>query len=98
MRKIRIPRKKKKWYYREKDSAFHFPNVTKYQKYLYYLIIEKGMKYWGVSAEELCAFSCHHIDQVIWWNWVRLKHFGIAPQMSRRFEDYWNELKQDGIL
>lgn len=99
MKKIRVPRKKKKFWYKQKHLNYNFPIVTKLRKYLSYFDIEYGIKTYNKSAEELYwCFGRYSLDDVIWWHYVRMKHFGIQPQMSDKFQTYWDELKKIKVL
>ena len=96
MKKIRIPRKKKKGLC---YGFFHFPNVEKLSKYLSYFNIEDGMKCYGCSPEDLCRkFGCYIKDDVVWWNWVRYKHFGIEPQLKGDYKKYWDYFVSEGVI
>lgn len=39
------------------------------------------MKYFDMTAEQLVhCFGAYSVDDVIWWNYIRWKHFKIEPQ------------------
>ena len=98
MKKIRIPRKLKK--YSEKLlSRHHFPNVPRLERYYMFLSVEKAIKKYGVSAEELYTkFGSFVMDDIIWWNWVRWKELGIEPNMSADFQEYWDYFVEKGVI
>jgi hypothetical protein len=100
MKKIRIPRKLKKhnWEILDRNSN-QFPNVPKLRRYYDYLAIEWGIKLYNMSPEELVhKFARYTMDHVIWWNWVRWKEFGIAPEMSKKYQEYWNYFVENGAI
>ena len=91
-KKVRIPRKMKKERYIEK----HIKNVKlsgnfstpKLERYYYYFDAEQSMKKYDMTPEQLYnSFGFFLMDHMVWWNWVRWKHFGITPQTQ---EDYPN--------
>ena len=94
MKKIRIPRKKKKFSYRRKlMSQDCYPCCPKLFKYYSFLSVEYGMKAFRMEAEELYwNIGRYSMDDIIWWHYVRFKHFGIKPKMSEKFKEYWNDL------
>lgn len=100
MRKIRIPRKLKK--YADKileRSWWQFPNVPKLMRYLHWEHIEKGLKIFDISAEELYyEYGAYTKDDVIWWHWVRWKELGIEPKMSADFQEYWDFFVEKGVI
>lgn len=100
MKKIKIPRKLKKHANRIfMRNMQQFPNVPKLIRYHCYLNIEWGMKVFGISPEELYQeYGRFTMDDVIWWHWVRKKEFGIEPQMSPKFQEYWDYLKSKNCL
>lgn len=97
MKKIRIPRKVKKYY---KDTGVrHFPNVPKAERYIRYFNIEDGIKRYDMTAEDLCkTFGKYLIDDVIWWHWVRWKELGIEPKMSPKYQEYWDFFVNEGVI
>lgn len=98
MKKIRIPRKLKKKY-SKLNSRRYFPNVPVLLRYYHYFFIEEGIKRHSMSAEDLVhTFGAYVYDDVIWWNWVRLKELGIKPEMSTKFQEYWNYFVERGII
>lgn len=98
MSKIRIPRKLKK-YGDKKLKHYNFPNVPRLSRYYSYFVIEDGIKTHNMSAEELCkTFGRYTMDDVIWWHWIRKKKLGIEPQMSPKFQEYWDFFKSKGCL
>lgn len=99
MSKIRIPRRKKKWHYRDKSIDCKFPYVPKYYKYVCYFCIEDGIKKFNMTAEELYNnFGRYIMDHVIWWHWVRRKHLHIEPELSGEFKEYWNYFVSEGVI
>ena len=102
MKKIRIPRKKKKQrYWRGMPYIAYkcFPNAPKIVKYYNYFDIERGIKRFGMSAEELYnTFGGVLKDYVIWWHWVRYKHLNIEPNMSDEFKEYWDYFVNQGVI
>ena len=95
-RKIRVPRKKKKI---GRIYSYKFPQIPRINRYLDYLIIEDGIKHFGMTAEELCGtFGRYIMDEVIWWNWVRSKELGIKPEMSSKYKKYWDYFVKEGII
>jgi hypothetical protein len=98
MKKIKIPRKLKK--VAEKCWVdYQFPNVPKLARYIHYLRVEWGIKYFGMSAEELCnTFGKFMKDDVIWWYWVRWKELGIEPTMSKKYQEYWDYFVEKGVI
>ena len=96
MNKIRIPRKKKKKGY---IYYYNFPCVPKVNRYFNYFVIEDGIKNFGRTAEQLCnTFGRYVMDEVIWWNWVRWKELGVKPDMSQRYQEYWDYFANNGII
>jgi hypothetical protein len=100
MKKIRIPRKLKKYC---ADILFNswknFPNVPKLERYMSYFTIECGMKIHNMSAEDLCrTFGKYTKDDVVWWNWVRWKELGIEPKMSADIQEYWDYFVEKGVI
>jgi hypothetical protein len=100
MRKIRIPRKLKKNTNRIfKVYAMNFPYVPKLIRYIHWEHIEKGMKIFDISAEELYyEYGAYTKDDVIWWHWVRWKELGIEPKMSADFQEYWDFFVEKGVI
>ena len=97
MKKIRIPRKVKK-YYRD-TGVFHFPYVPKAERYIRYFNLENGIKTYKMTAEELCEnFGRYLMDDVIWWHWVRWKELGIEPKMSQKYQEYWDFFVKEGVI
>ena len=104
MKKIRIPRKKKKSSHINKMHSYvysSFPNTPKLQKYLHYMDVESGLKRYGISAEKLGkTFGYMTLDYVVWWAWVRYKEFGIKPNLNldREYKEYWDYFVIKGII
>lgn len=102
MKKIRIPRKKKKLGYITKMHSCnynHFPNVPKLQKYLYYIDVERNLNRCGISAEGLGnKFGYITMDYVIWWSWVRYKELNIKPNLSGAYKEYWDYFVSKGVI
>lgn len=102
MSKIRIPRKKKKlcyWRGVPENSFRCHPCVPKVEKYYNYLEIEYCIKRSGMTAEELCRKYGYPLkEHVIWWHWVRKKHFGVEPKMSEEFQEYWDYFVEKGVI
>lgn len=93
---IRIPRKKKK-HYRFNDQWF--PCVSKVRRYYCYLGTERSMKVSRMSAEQLCdTFGRYTMDDVIWWAWVRWKELGIKPELSPKYQEYWDWFVSKGVI
>ena len=93
---IRIPRKKKKRYC---FNPQWFPCVPKVRRYYCYVFIEYAMKACKMSAEELCnTYSCVAMDNVIWWAWVRWKELGIKPELSPKYQEYWDWFVSQGVI
>ena len=96
MKKIRIPRKKKKG---SILLHYNFPCVPKINKYCSYKIIEYGVSHYNMSAEELYrTFGRYTMDDVIWWHWVRYKHLNIEPEMSKKLKEYWDYFVNQGVI
>ncbi len=92
--KIRIPRKLRNCYFN-----FDSLQVRKVDKYALYLKVEYAMKYFDMTAEQLVhCFGAYSVDDVIWWNYIRWKHFKIEPQMSKKYKDYWNVIADNENL
>ena len=102
MAKIRIPRKKKKlsyWMGVPETSYKSFPCVPKIEKYYNYIEVEYAITRYGLTAEELYRKFAYILkDYVIWWHWVRKKHFGIEPEMSQEFQGYWDYFVSKGVI
>lgn len=99
MRKIRIPRKLKKHHIELLNTPYCFPQVPKIVRYYSYLDIEDGMKRWGMTAEQLYRkFGRYTKDDVVWWNWVRWKEFGIVPVLSADIKEYWDYFVEQGVI
>ena len=100
MTKIRIPRKLKKYADRILSKSWkQFPNVPKLMRYHSWFIVEKAIKKYGVSAEELYTkFGSFAMDDIIWWNWVRWKELGIKPKMTPKFQKYWDFFVEKGVI
>jgi hypothetical protein len=99
MSRIRIPRRKKKWHYRDKMFVLTFPYVSKYYRYVCYFNIECGIKEFHMTAEELYkSFGRYTVDDVVWWHWVRRKHLHIAPELSGEFQEYWDYFVSEGVI
>lgn len=85
-KKVRIPRKMKKERYWKKyvsnlKFSGHFESTPKLERYYYYLDTEQSMKRYNMTPEQLYkSFGFMLMDHIVWWNWVRWKHFGIEPQ------------------
>ena len=93
---IRIPRKKKKHC---RYNPQWFPCTPKVQRYCYYLDIERGIRAYGMGAEGLCeTFSRYIMDAVIWWAWVRWKELGVKPELSPKYQEYWNYFVDEGVI
>lgn len=93
---IRIPRKKKKYYH---YNPQWFPYTPKVRRYFCYLNIVYSMKVYGMSAEELCnTFGRYTMDDVIWWAWVRWKELGIKPELSPKYQEYWDWFVSQGVI
>lgn len=93
---IRIPRKKKKYY---RYNSQWFPFVSKVQRYYSYFFIEDGIRTYKMGAEELCnTFGRYSMDDVIWWNWVRWKELGIKPEMSDKYQEYWDYFVKECVI
>ena len=93
---IRIPRKKKKHC---RYNPQWFPFVPKVERYYDYFSIEYGMRTYKMSAEDLCnTFSRYIMDTVIWWAWVRWKKLGIKPELSPKYQEYWNYFVDEGVI
>ena len=96
MKKIRIPRKKNKKGY---IHYYKFPYVPVVNRYFNYQTIEDGIKRFGMTAEQLCnTFGRYVMDEVIWWNWVRWKELGIKPEMSEKYQEYWNYFVKKKVI
>lgn len=92
MSRIRIPRRKKKWHYRDKMFVRTFP-------YVCYFNIECGIKEFNMTAEELYkSFGRYTVDDVVWWHWVRRKHLHIEPKPSGEFQEYWDYFVSEGVI
>lgn len=100
MTKIRIPRKLKKYAVKILEGNWRqFPNVPKLMRYHHWFVIEKGMKRFDISAEELYhEYGRYTKDDVIWWHWVRWKELGIKPKMSPSFQEYWDFFVEKGVI
>jgi hypothetical protein len=99
MSRIRIPRKKKKWHYKNKMINYKFPYVPKYYRYVYYFCIEYGIKEFNMTVEELYkSFGRYTIDHIIWWYWVRRKHLHIEPKLNGEFQEYWDYFVSKGVI
>ena len=100
MKKIRIPRKLKKHDNRIFLKKYNqFPNVPKLIRYIHYFNIEKGIKIFDISPEELYyEYGRFTMDDVIWWHWVRWKELGIEPKMSPSFQEYWDFFVKEGVI
>ena len=95
MKKIRIPRKLKKDIYviRKLGDWRTNRDMPKVSKYHSYFKIERGMKRYQMSPEELVdTYGVYMMDDVIWWYWVRKKELGIEPILNPDYQDYWNEI------
>ena len=96
MKKIRIPRKKKKLGY---NHSYVFPYIPKINRYFDYFNIEDGIKRFRMTAEQLCnTFGRYVMDEVIWWNWVRWKELEIKPEMSEKYQEYWDYFVKEGVI
>lgn len=52
-----------------------------------------------MTAEELCRKYGYPLkEHVIWWHWVRKKHFGVEPKMSEEFQEYWDYFVEKGVI
>ena len=100
MAKIRIPRKKKKYHYISKAlRGLNFPNVPKLERYLCHKAITSDTRRYKVSAEELYnRLGFVTMDDIVWWHWVRKKHLGIEPKMSKEFQEYWDYFVSNGVI
>lgn len=99
MSKIRIPRRKKKWHYRDKMFVLTLPYVSKYYRYACYFNIECGIKQFNMTAEELYkSFGRYTVDDIVWWHWVRRKHLHIEPKLSEEFQEYWDYFVSEGVI
>lgn len=100
MKKIRIPRKKKKLGYITRMRTYMpYPCFPKLERYLSYFVIDSGIKKYNITSEELYKkFGRYTMDDVVWWNWVRYKHFGIEPQHSGDFKKYWDYFVNQGVI
>lgn len=102
MAKIRIPRKKKKMSYWKgiPDLSLRcHPYVPKLMKYCRYMDMLYFTKHYHLSAEELYGkIGCITIDMIIWYHWVRKKHLGIEPKMSKEFQEYWDYFVKKGVI
>lgn len=100
MTKIRIPRKLKKNANKILGRTWkNFPNVPKLMRYHHWSVIEKGIKIFDISAEELYhEYGRYTKDDVIWWHWVRWKELGIEPKMSPSFKEYWDFFVEKGVI
>lgn len=109
MKKVRIPRKMKKEHYRKK----HIMNVKlsghmstpKLERYYYYFDTEQSMKKYNMTPEQLYnSFGFMLVDHIVWWNWVRWKHFGIVPQNQMDYPnietylDYFDECMKNNNI
>lgn len=95
MKKIRIPRKLKKDIYviRKLGDWRTNRDMPKASKYHSYFKIERGMKRYQMSPEDLVdTYGVYVMDDVIWWYWVRKKELGIVPTLLPLYQDYWNEI------
>ena len=95
MKKIRIPRKLKKdiYMYRKLGDWRTNKDVPKLAKYYSYFKIERGMKIFNLTPEQLVnAFGVYVVDDVIWWYWVRKKEMGIEPTLDDYYQTYWKEI------
>lgn len=100
MKKIRIPRNKKKTgYITRLRTCMPYPCFPKLDRYLSYFVIDSGIKRYGMTAEELYKkFGRYTMDDVVWWHWVRYKELGIQPEMSSLFNGYWDYFVNQGII
>jgi len=107
MKKLKIPRKMRKIRYMEKhikskrgNNHKSTPKLDRYYKYFY---IQKLIKKYGMTPEQLCqSIYFVSIDDIIWWNWVRWKHFGITPQKDSEilndYAKYFKETMEDNNI
>lgn len=100
MKKIRIPRKKKKLsYWLGIERCKYYPYITKAEKYFSYLNVESFSKKRGYVPEDLYRMYGRFVmDDIIWYHWVRKKHFGIEPKMSQDFQEYWDYFVKKGVI
>jgi hypothetical protein len=102
MSKIRIPRKKKKPHvWRNIVSNMAFPNVAKVERYYAYFNVEWGIKRgWIITEPNAIVVSGlpYTKDSIVWWYWVRRKHLGIEPKMSKEIQEYWDFFVSKGII
>ena len=71
-------------------------STPKLDRYYYYFSMQKFIKKYRMTPEQLCqSFWFISIDHIVWWNWVRWKHFGITPQKdSEILNDYAKYFKE----
>lgn len=103
MAKIRIPRKKKKphvWRDVVNNIPNWFPNITKLERYYAYFTIEYAIKKGWVELEPYVKIKKgpYIDDNIVWWHWVRKKHLGIEPKMSKEFQEYWDYFVKKGVI
>lgn len=97
--KIRIPRKKKKNFYKLQSKygiqQLHYPVTTKMERFDFYFHVEREMKELNLNPTQLYEqVHSYASDYTIWWNWVRNKYLGLPLEHLDRFKEYFNKQMQ----
>lgn len=94
--KIRIPRKKKKNFYKLQSKygirQLHYPVTTKMERFDFYFHVEREMKDLNLNPTQLYEQVHSYVaNYTIWWNWVRNKYLGLPLEHLNGLEKHFNE-------